>query len=146
MLCVLKKSSKLQTVFDLYMQNDNTEKGHVLLSDQDTIQHDVAHAPYRFKLDMLEAYEQICIKSEDVPKTSFSTIFGTFMSQVMQQGDCNAPSTFQQMMTVVFNKFITHLVHVYLDDIFVFSSTIEEHEVHLMQEFNKLHKAQLYLS
>ena len=51
---------------------------------------------------MTEAYEQICIRPEHVGKTMFSTIFGTFQSQVMQMGDCNAPSTFQQLMTAIF--------------------------------------------
>ena len=138
MLCVLKKSGKLRTVFDLCMQNDNTEKNISPFPDQDTIRHDVARAPYRSKLDISEVYEQICIRSEDVPKTAFSTIFGTFVSQVMQQGDCNAPSTFQQLMTAVFRDYIARFVHVYLDDIFIYSSSIEEHEAHLVIVFNRL--------
>ena len=64
----------------------------------------------------------------------------------MQQGDCNAPSTFQRLMTSVFRDFVARFVHVYLDDIFIYSSTIEEHEDHLTQVFNKLWEAQLYLS
>ena len=99
-------------VFDLCMQNDNMEQDVSPFPDQDTIWHDIACAPYRSKLDMLEAYEQIHIKPKDVPKMAFSTIFGTFMSQVMQQGDCDAPLTFQWLMTAVFCKFITCFVHV----------------------------------
>ena len=62
---------------------------------------------------------------------AFTTIFGTFMSWVMQRGDCNAPLTFQRLMTSVFCDFVTRFVHVYLDNIFIYSSTIEEHEDHL---------------
>ena len=102
MLCVLKKNGKLRTVFDLRTQNENMEKDVSPFPDQDTIWHDVMHAAYRSKLDMSEAYKKICICDEDVPKTAFTTIFGTFVSQVMQQGDCNAPSTFQRLMTSVF--------------------------------------------
>ena len=94
---------------------------------------------------MSEAYKQICIHDEDIPKTAFTTIFSTFVSQAMQQGDCNAPSTFQRLMTSVFRDFITRFVHVYLDDIFIYSLTIEEHEKHLVQVFEKLREAQLYL-
>ena len=107
MLCVLKKNGKLHTVFDLCMQNENMEKNVSPFLDQDTIWHDVACAAYRSKLDMSEVYKQICICNEDVPKTAFATIFSMFMSQVMQQGDCNAPSTFQRLMTSVFCNFIT---------------------------------------
>ena len=95
---------------------------------------------------MSEAYEQIHMRLEDVPKTAFATIFGTFVSLVMQQGDYNAPSTFQRLMTVVFREYIAQFVHIYLDDIFIYSSTLEEHEKHLAMVFNKLHEAQLYLS
>ena len=51
--------------------------------DQDAICHDIARARFRSKLDMTEAYEQTCIRPEDVCKTTFPTIFGTFQSQVM---------------------------------------------------------------
>jgi len=76
-------------------------------------------------LDMSEAYEQIRVRPEDVPKTAFTTIFGTFVSLVIQQGDCNAPSTFQRLMTAVFREYIARFVHVYLDDIFIYSPSIE---------------------
>ena len=102
MLCVLKKNGKLRTVFDLCQQNDSMEKDVSPFPDQDTICHDIACAPFRSKLDMSEAYEQIRMRPEDVPKTAFATIFGTFISLVMQQGDCNVPSTFQRLMMAVF--------------------------------------------
>jgi hypothetical protein len=63
----------------------------------------------------------------------------------MQQWDCNSPAMFQQLMTVIFQEFIGRFVHVYLDDIFVYSNSIEEHEKHFELVFNKLHFAQLYL-
>ena len=113
MLCVLKKNSKLRTVFNLRQQNNNTEKDISPFPDQDTICHHVACAPYRSKLYMSEAYEQIRMRPEDIPKTAFTTIFGTFVSLVMQQGDCNTPSTFQWLMTTVFREYITRFVHVF---------------------------------
>ena len=73
---------------------------------------------------MTEAYEQMHIRPEDVGKTRFSTIFGMFQSQVMQMGDCNAPSTFQWSMTAIFQDFLRRFVHVYLDDIFIYSQSI----------------------
>ena len=82
---------------------------------------------------MTEAYEQMCIRPEDVGKMSFSTIFGTFQSRVMQMGDCNAPSTFQQLMTAIFRDFLGRVIHVYLDDIFIYSQSIREHIEHIMK-------------
>jgi len=102
MVYVPKKSTRLRTIFDLQIQNDNMEKDISPFPDQDAICNDVACVPYRSKLDISEAYEQIHIVPEDVHKTTFTTIFGTFVSQVMQQGDCNALLTFQQLMTSIF--------------------------------------------
>ena len=92
--------------------------------DQDAIHHDIVQANFRSKLDMTEAYEQTHIRTEDVGKMTFSTIFSTFQSQVMQMGDCNAPSTFQWLITAIFQDFLRRFVHVYLDDIFIYSQSI----------------------
>ena len=50
----------------------------------------------------LNAYEQIPMEPKDVWKTAFATIYGTFVSHTMQQGDCNTSATFQWLMTVIF--------------------------------------------
>ena len=94
MLCILKKNGILCIIFNLQQQNKNSWKDVTPFPDQDAIHHDIVRAMFRSKLDMPEAYEQMCIRPEDVCKTTFSTIFSTFKSQVMQMGDCNAPSTF----------------------------------------------------
>ena len=148
MICTFKITvePKLRTVFDLRQQNENTVKDVTPFPDQDTIRHDVARAPFRSKLDLTEAYEQVRVLAKDVPKTVFATIFGTYESLVMQQGDCNAPSTFQRLMTRLFFRQIGKRVHVYLDDIFIFSYTMEEHERHLEEVFDVLRRAKLYLS
>ena len=60
------------------------------------------------------------------------TVAGTFASNVMQQGNCNAPSTFQRFITHLLQDFIVKFVYAYLDDIFIFSdNTIEEHQYHI---------------
>ena len=95
---------------------------------------------------MTEAYEQTCIRPEDVCKMTFSTIFGTFQSRVMQMGDCNAPSTFQWLMTTIFQEFLRRFVHVYLDNIFIYSQSIREHIEHIMKVLQQLRESQFYLS
>ncbi len=64
----------------------------------------------------------------------------------MQQGDCNVPGTFQRLMTWIFREYLGVFVHVYLDDIFVFSRTIGDHEEHLRLVFARLCEQRLYLS
>lgn len=145
MLCLLKRDKRLRTVVDCRQRNDNTVQDVTPMPDQEGIREDVARAKYRSKIDLSDAYEQIRIILEHVDRTAFSTIFGTYESTVMQQGDCNAPATFQRLMTALFRKYLGDFVHVYLDDIFIFSNSIEEHEEHLRIVFEVLEKNLLYL-
>jgi hypothetical protein len=48
-------------------------------------------------------------------------------------------------MTSIFHDVIGHSVHVYLDDIFIFSNTPKEHERHLKEMFDRLRSNSLYL-
>jgi hypothetical protein len=106
---------------------------------------DVARAKYRSKIDLSNAYEQMRVEPEDVWKTAFATIRGTMLSHVMQIGDCNVPASWQRLMTIIFREHIGKFVHVYLDDIFVFSSSLEEHEDHLRIVFDVLRRNHLFL-
>ncbi len=146
MLCIPKRPTGLRTVVDLRQRNENTVKDVTPFPDQDQIRHDLARARYRSKIDMTDAYEQVRIVERDIPKTGFSTIYGTFQSYVLQQGDCNGPSTFQRLMTVIFRTEIGLFVHVYLDDIFIFSASLSDHEKHLQIVLNRLRDASFYLS
>ena len=103
--------------------------------DQDQIRMNIARAKYCLKIDLSNTYEQVQIELEDIWKTAFAMISGTYMSLVMQQGDCNTPVTFQHLMTVTFRDHIGCFIYVYLDDIFIFSDTLEEHELHLWTIF-----------
>jgi Reverse transcriptase (RNA-dependent DNA polymerase) len=127
MLCILKRNSTLCTIFNLRDQNENTVKDVTPFPDQDIIRNDSTHAIYQTKLDMSEAYEQIHVDPAHVSKPAFATVLGTFQSQVMQMGDCNAQSKLQPLMTAVFRNCIGQFIHVYMDDIFIFSCSIEEH-------------------
>ncbi len=128
MLCLLKKDRHLRTVIDCWQRNENTVKDVTPMPDQDGIWEDVARGKYRSKIDLSDAYEQAHIVPDNIWKTM---IQGTFTSAVMQQGDCNTPATFQRLMTSIFQDVIGVFMHVYIDDIFVFSDSIEEHEAHL---------------
>lgn len=95
---------------------------------------------------MTNAYKRVHINPEHVRKTAFRTVYGTFYRNVMQQGDCNAPSMFQLLMTHLFRLWIGWGIFVYLDYIFVYSDMIEEHERLLQAVVDTLMHAQLHLS
>ena len=86
------------------------------------------------------------MEPDEVWKMVFATILGTMFSQVMQIGDCNAPATFQHLMTHIFCHQLGKYVHVYLDNVFIFSKTLEDHERHLRTVFEILKGTSLFLS
>jgi hypothetical protein len=105
-LCIPKKNMTLRTALDGRKRNDNTVKDVTPFPDQDQIRLEVAGATVRSKIDFSDAYEQIRIEPEDVWKSAFATIYGTYVSHTMQIGDCNAPATFQRVMTMLFRDYI----------------------------------------
>ena len=128
MLCILKKSGLLRTAIDACKQNDNTVKDVMPFLDQDQIRLDVVRVKIWLKIDFSDVYKQICTVPEDVHKSAFTTIYGTYVSHMMQIGDCNAPATFQCMMTMIFQDSIGIFLHAYLDDLLVYSNSVDEHK------------------
>jgi len=76
-------------------------------------------------LDLAQGYRLIRVTDDDVPKTAFRTPFGHFQWRVLSFGLTNAPATFQRLMNDVFRPFIDVFVLVYLDEILVFSKSVE---------------------
>jgi hypothetical protein len=115
----------------------------------------VSSAKYFSKLDLLDGYYQIRMKPDHIPKTAFTTPMGNFEFRVMPMGLCGAPSTFQYTMDeafrepalladgkiVPFEKFIA----VYLDDVCIFSSTRQEHLLHISAVLQRLRERKLYV-
>jgi len=106
---------------------------------------DVAQAKYCSKIDLSNAYEQVHIEPNNIHKTAFATVFRTCKSNVMQQGDCNAPATFQWLMTTIFRDAIGQFAHIYMDDLFVYNDTVEDHAGHLEYSLQKLRENHLFL-
>ena len=136
---------RLRTVFDLREQNKNTRKLSSPLPDIEEILREVSRHKYRSLMDGTDAYEQIRIIPKHVPRTLFTTPDGTMESLVMQQGDCNAGATYQTLMNHLFASYLGVFMFVYLDDIIIFSDTIEDHIKHVRIVFDVLRKERLFL-
>ena len=73
----------------------------------------------------------------------FSTPYGLFQFRVMPFGLCNAPSTFQRLMELVLTGLHWSSCLVYIDDIIIFSSMVQEHFQRLLEVFERLRSAGL---
>jgi hypothetical protein len=91
-------------------------------------------------------YNNICIRKGDEWKAAFHTNRGLFEPLVMYFGLTNSPTTFQTMMNEIFQDLITEgVVSIYLNDILIFTNSLEEHYwiTHLILDCMCEHK--LYL-
>ena len=97
------------------------------------------------KFDMKSGFWQIQIKNEDRYKTAFTTPFGHYEWNVMPFGLKNAPSEFQNVMNDIMNPY-THFSIVYIDDVLIFSNSIEQHYKHLKTFLNVIKRNGLVVS
>ena len=97
-------------------------------------------------LDMKNAYEQIRVIPEHVPRMTVTTPDGNMVNHVMQQGDCNAPTTHQALMNHLFSAYIGRIMDIYLDDIIIYSDSLDDHVRHVKLVLDILKREKLYLS
>jgi len=96
------------------------------------------------KLDLRSGYNQVRVAEGDIPKTAFSTRYGLFEFCVLPFGLTNAPATFMRLMNTIFDGDLDKFVQIFLDDILVFSRSIEEHLGHLRRVLSVLRQHQLF--
>ena len=94
-------------------------------------------------LDLASGYWQVEMKDSDKEKTAFRTPFGLFHFKVMPFGLCNAPATFQRLMELILKGLNWTSCLVYLDDIIIFSKSIDEHLQRLKEVLSRLELANL---
>ena len=136
---------QLRTVVDKWQQNTNTHKLTAPLLDIDGILRNVIKHKYCSLIDGKDTYEQIHMVPEHVPWTLFTTPDGTMVSLVLQQGDINGPATYQAVMNHIFAPYIGVFMDVYLDDIVIYSDTIEDHMKHVQLVFDVLRHEKFFL-
>lgn len=86
----------------------------------------------------------MCIREGGEWKTAFRTRFGHFEYLVMPFRLCNAPATLQHFVNNIFREFLDHFLIVYLDDILIFSATLELQRTHVRKVLSTLREHGLY--
>ncbi|GBG74457.1 hypothetical protein CBR_g18866 [Chara braunii] len=138
-LFVRKKNKDLRLCIDYRKLNAQTIKSVDPLPRIDDLLERLGGAKYFSKLDLKSVYHQIEIQPRDRYETAFKTRYGHFEWIVMPFVLTNAPATFQAAMTTEFRDLLDRTVLVYLDDILVYSRTLDEHLEHLRAVLKRLH-------
>jgi hypothetical protein len=127
----VEKDKELHLCVDYRPLNAVTIKNKYPLPCIDILFDQLARAQVFSKIDHRSSYHQIKIHAEDVPKTTFTTRYGLFEYLVMSFGLTNASAHFMYLMNSVFMSKLDKFVVVFIDDILIYSRSMEEDEEHL---------------
>ena len=146
---VRKRDGSMRFCVDYRQLNSLTKKDTFPLPRIDDLLDQLGKAQFFSTLDLASGYWQIRMAPEAQEKTAFVTHRGLFEFRVMPFGLTNAPAVFQRLMQQLLMplnpKNGVEFVNVYIDDVIVFSSTLEEHLEHLKLVISRLVEAGLKL-
>ena len=140
---VQKKDGSLRPCGDYRRLNMITEPDHYPLPNIADITSFLHGAKIFSTLDLLKGYFQVPMNPADIPKTAITTPFGTYTFNFSCFGLRNAGATFQRMMDDLLGDLPFCVA--YIDDILIFSSSPEEHLLHLRTVLQRLQDAGLVL-
>lgn len=85
------------------------------------------------KLDLRSAYNLVRIQEGEEWKTAFHTTQGLYEYLVMPYGLPNSPAIFQSFINEVFRDLLHKCVIAYIDDILIYSNSVEDHVNHVKE-------------
>lgn len=142
---VTKKDGSTRFCVDYRRLNDVTKADVYPLPRCDDLLNSLDGKRYFSALDLESGYWQIPMSEQDKQKTAFVTPFGAWQFKNMPFGLRNAPSTFQRTMDMVLSGAKWNHCLVYIDDILIFSETVDDHLQHIADVFGRLIKFNLKL-
>lgn len=143
---VRKKDGSLRFCIDFRKLNSRTVRDAYSLPRIEETIDNLSGSRYFSKLDLRSGYWQVAMSEVDKPKTAFSVgPLGFFECNRMAFGLTNAPATFQRLMERTMGELNLRECLIYLDDVIIFSRSVEEHLDRLNKVFERLEKAGLKL-
>ncbi|GFU12376.1 retrovirus-related Pol polyprotein from transposon 17.6 [Trichonephila clavipes] len=124
----VKQKEKWRLVLDFQKLNEITVTQDFVIPTLDDILHEISGSNYFSALDMKSAFNQIPLHFADRHKTAFSTPDGDKYQFIrLCFGLKNSPKAFQSIAQEVLGDLLHHGALVYIDDIILFTKTIDEH-------------------
>jgi hypothetical protein len=142
---VKKKDGSLRCCIDYRGLNAVTRKDAYPLPRTDSCLDAMNGAKWFTTFDLRNSYHQLELEPSDADKTAFICREGSFRFLTMPFGLCNAGATFQRLMDMVMAGLNFEICLVYMDDIVIFSKTLEQHVERLRLVLQRLREAGLKL-
>ena len=146
---VRKKDGTLRICVDYRQLNSVTKLDTFPPPRIDDILDQLGNAKYFTTLDLAAGYWQIRVADDSIEKTAFISHGGLYEFRVMPFGLTNAPGVFQRLMQQVLQGLNPtdgpSFVSVYIDDVLIFSRSLEDHLRHIGQVLNRLQAAGMKL-
>eukprot|EP00745_Piridium_sociabile_P008697 TRINITY_DN158_c0_g1_i1.p1 TRINITY_DN158_c0_g1~~TRINITY_DN158_c0_g1_i1.p1 ORF type:complete len:1374 (-),score=188.80 TRINITY_DN158_c0_g1_i1:1054-5175(-) len=144
LVVVSKKDGSKRLCVDYRKLNEITKKNSYPLPLIDDILSLLGRSKYFTTLDLKSGYWQVRMSEADKEKTAFACHKGLFQFNVMPFGLSNAPSVFMTLMSIVLGG-LENFAVAYIDDVLIFSETIEEHWEHVQAVFERFEEHNLKL-
>jgi RNase H-like domain found in reverse transcriptase/Reverse transcriptase (RNA-dependent DNA polymerase)/Integrase zinc binding domain/Chromo (CHRromatin Organisation MOdifier) domain/Integrase core domain len=144
-LFVKKPDGSLRLCVDYRALNRITVKNRYPLPLISELLDRVRRAKWFTKLDLRSAFHQLRIAQGDEWKTAFRTRYGHFEYLVMPFGLTNAPASFQAYANDCLREYLDKFCVAYLDDILIYSDSLEEHIQHVRMILQRLRECGLYV-
>lgn len=135
--------TKWRFVVDFRKLNEKTIKDKYLLPLNDEILESLGKAKYFSTLDLKSGYHQIEMNPKDIEEAAFKAVGGHFEFLRMPFGLTNASATFQRFINNLLGDIVGKYCLVYIDDIIIYSVSLQQHIQDLKVVFKKLKMSNL---
>lgn len=132
---------KWRLVIDFRKLNEKTLDDRYPIPNISDVLDKLGKCQYFTTLDLASGFYQVEMDPADIEKTAFNVEHGHFEFLRMPMGLKNSPSTFQRVMDNVLRGLQNNICLVYLDDIIVFSTSLQEHMENLERVFQRLRES-----
>ena len=112
----------------------------------DDILNDCAKGRVWSTIDMTNSFFQTLMHPDDVHLMAVNTPFGLYEWLVMPMGLRNSPAIHQRRVTAALQSHIGKICHIYLDDIIIWSDSVEQHIKDVRAILSDLRAAWLYIN
>jgi hypothetical protein len=143
-LFVKKKDGSLRICVDYCGLNQLTIKNHYLLPLISRLLDQLSHAKVYTKIDLHGAYNLVRIREGNEWKEHLKPITTILKYVMMSFGLIKTHVIFQHLMNDVFHEYLDDFMVCYIDDIFIFSKNMEDHEHHVHIILEKFREVGLY--